>query len=418
MPVKLHGEAQGVVNARTENAGPITIGLSSMSRKLSPALTGQRLVNQFHSAVGHAKYRLWIASPYIGAWNDVKKILGSAWEKLDVRLLVDKDSGFLSRHTLEKFAAHRPIHSLRGLHAKIYVIDKVVLLTSANLTGCAFKNRHEAGFFLDGATGEHFIILYEDFWAQSVEISVEDVPVPKHKPEIADEPHGTDLPDLWKLPIPANAEEKLSGDFSDYQHLLETYGRFVQDYLSCGERDAPTIPIYFETDAFLDFLFHSGDQPSQAFKTEPPRNLSNKDRVYEIAAARDRFRKDVEDKAYHMKPSRTIRRLLKKTHVMSLSPDDVKELATNLNCFARNRLARYNFVSKNKLSLVRAGLRDLNHGEGSPVYRMESCKAVLYGFGRSAIQKTMGYYFPNNFPLRNQNVNAGLRFFGYKVSAK
>ncbi|HEX4137934.1 MAG TPA: hypothetical protein VHY84_25215 [Bryobacteraceae bacterium] len=49
---------------------------------------------------------------------------------------------------------------------------------------------------------------------------------------------------------------------------------------------------------------------------------------------------------------------------------------------------------------------------------MESCKAALHGFGRSAIQETMGYYFPTDFPLRNQNVNAGLRFFGYRVSAK
>lgn len=348
----------------------------------------------------------------------MKKILGAAWEKLDVRLLVDKDSGFLSRDTLEKFEAHRPIHSLRGLHAKIYVIDKVVLITSANLTGCAFKKRHEVGFFLGGATGEHFITLYEDFWTQSVEISVEDVPVPKRQSGTADEPHGTDLPDLWKLPSPANAEDKSSGAFSDYQHFLETYGRFVQDYLSCGKRDAPTIPIYFETDAFLDFLFNWDDQPSQPFKIEPPRNLSNKDRIHEITAARDRFRKEVEDKAYHMGNSRTIRRLLKKTHVMSLSQDEVAELAASLNCFARNRLARHRFVSKNKLSLVRAGLRDLIHGEGSPKYRMEKCSAALYGFGRSSIQETMGYYFPNDFPLRNQNVNAGLRFLGYNVSAK
>jgi hypothetical protein len=55
---------------------------------------------------------------------------------------------------------------------------------------------------------------------------------------------------------------------------------------------------------------------------------------------------------------------------------------------------------------------------GSPVYRMENCKAALHGFGRSSIQETMGYYFPNDFPQRNQNVNAELLFFGYKVSAK
>jgi hypothetical protein len=391
---------------------------SPLSNKLSPALTGQRLVDQLHSAVGLAKHRLWIASPYIGAWKDVKRILGATWEKLDVRVLVDKDSGFLSRDTLERFAAHRPIHSLRGLHAKIYVIDNVVLMTSANLTGCAFKKRHEVGFLFDGAIGERFVTLYEKLWAQSVNISVEALPVQKRPSGTADEPHGAGLPDLWDLPSSPKTRETSSGAFSDYQHFLETYERFVHDYLSCGGRDVSVIPVYFETDAFLDFLFHSGDRPSQPFKIRPPRNLSDADRIREIAAARDRFRKEVEDKAYHMGRSRIIRKLLRKTHVMDLSQEEVAKLATNLNCFGRNGLARYNFVSKNKLRAVRTALRDLIHGEGSPVYRMENCKAALHGFGRSSIQETMGYYFPNDFPLRNQNVNAGLRFFGYPVSAK
>jgi hypothetical protein len=49
---------------------------------------------------------------------------------------------------------------------------------------------------------------------------------------------------------------------------------------------------------------------------------------------------------------------------------------------------------------------------------METCKADLHGFGRSAIQETMGYYFPKEFPLRNQNVDSGLRFFGYNVPVR
>jgi phosphatidylserine/phosphatidylglycerophosphate/cardiolipin synthase-like enzyme len=239
---------------------------SQSTNDQSRALTGQRLVDRLHSLIGHASQRLWIASPYVGAWKDVKKILGATWEKLDVRLLVDKESGFLSRDTMGKFATHRPIRSLRGLHAKIYVVDNTVLLTSANLTGCAFRKRHEVGFLLDGATGQPFIRLYKDFWAQADEVSVEDIPVPKRKSGMTDEPNGMDLPELWKLPSAPSVAEKASGSFSDYQHFLEEYAQFVQDYLSCGDRDEPAIPIYFETDAFLDFLFHSGEQPSQSFQ--------------------------------------------------------------------------------------------------------------------------------------------------------
>ena len=189
--------------------------------------------------------------------------------------------------------------------------------------------------------------------------------------------------------------------------------------MSCGERDESTIPIYFETRAaFLDFLFHSGDQPSQPFRIEAPRELTNSARLREIATARARFKAEVADKTFHLEPSRVVRKLLKRSHVMSLSQDDVSQLARILNCFARNRLARHNFVSKNRLVIVRTALRELIHGDGSPVFRMENCKAALHGFGRSAIQETMGYYFPKDFPIRNQNVNAGMRFLGYRVSAK
>ena len=180
----------------------------STSKKLT-ALTGQRLVDRLHSAVGLAKQRLWIASPYVGAWKDVIKILGATWEKLDVPLLVDKESGFLSRDTMEKFAAHRPIRSLSGLHAKIYVIDDTVLSTSANLTGCAFRKRHEVGFLVDGPAGQPFISLYENFWDKVSKSLFEDIPAPKRGFGATDEPHGTDLPDLWALPRAPNVEEKI-----------------------------------------------------------------------------------------------------------------------------------------------------------------------------------------------------------------
>jgi hypothetical protein len=235
---------------------------------------------------------------------------------------------------------------------------------------------------------------------------------------MGDEPHGTDLPDLWKLPKSPEPGDKASGAFSDYQYFLEKYERFVRDYLTSGVRDVPEVPIYFETDAFLDFLFHYGDQPSQPFKTEPPRSLSDSDRVREIAAARVRFRNSGEDKTYHREPSETIRRLLKQTHVMHLSQAEIREVARSLNCFGRNGLARSRFIRNNRLSVVRKAWHGLIHGRGSPKQRMESCKSTLYGFGRSAIQELMGYYSPNEYPLRNQNVNAGLRFFGYNVSAK
>jgi len=46
---------------------------------------------------------------------------------------------------------------------------------------------------------------------------------------------------------------------------------------------------------------------------------------------------------------------------------------------------------------------------------MNNCASKLFGFGKSATQETLGYYDPDNFPLRNVNTDAGLRFLGYDV---
>jgi PLD-like domain len=108
------------------------------------------LATTLRSLADSAKHRLWVACPYIGSWSAVKRILGSAWQKVDVRMLLDKDSGILARDTIEQFAAHRPVRSLKGLHAKLYIMDNSVLLTSANLTESAFTRRFEAGLVLEG----------------------------------------------------------------------------------------------------------------------------------------------------------------------------------------------------------------------------------------------------------------------------
>lgn len=85
------------------------------------ALKVSELTKDLRSLADSVERRLWVASPYIGSWKAVRKILGSAWQKVDVRLLTDKDSGILAQDTIEQFAAHRPVRSLEGLHAKLYI---------------------------------------------------------------------------------------------------------------------------------------------------------------------------------------------------------------------------------------------------------------------------------------------------------
>jgi len=174
-----------------------------------------------------AERRLWVASPYIGSWKAVSRILGAAWQKVDARLLTDKGSGILAKDTIEEFAKHRPIHSLTGLHAKLYIVDDSVLITSANLTECAFTRRHEAGIVLKGEQAQELIDLYERFWKLAKAVpNLDEIHFTKPKKGTVDQDSGgAPLPKLYELPPPPAAAPKCAGAFADYPSFLEEYRR-------------------------------------------------------------------------------------------------------------------------------------------------------------------------------------------------
>jgi hypothetical protein len=73
------------------------------------------------------------------------------------------------------------------------------------------------------------------------------------------------------------------------------------------------------------------------------------------------------------------------------------------------------FLNGNDLDTIRRSWSGLIHGSGELKLRMNNCNSALFGFGKSAIQETLGYYNPGKFPLRNANKNAWPRFLGYNV---
>jgi hypothetical protein len=99
---------------------------------------------------------------------------------------------------------------------------------------------------------------------------------------------------------------------------------------------------------------------------------------------------------------------------MQLTKSEVETVARHLNCFG-NRLALSRFLKGNDHDTIRKSWSDLIHGSGEVKFRMNNCSSALFGFGKSAIQETLGYYDPAKYPLRNANTNAGLRFLGYNV---
>ena len=203
--------------------------------------------------------RLWIASPYIGSW-EVRKVLGRRWfdgDNIDVRLLTDPDEQLINRNTALRFAEKGTIKKLRGLHAKLFIVDNQVLLTSANLTYSAFARRHEVGIVLDGDAARSAVNQFESWWKMAKDFTMESVlSLPRKRLATAGEDERPGLPDPTDLPAdPGDFGGGFVSIFRDYRDFIEYYKRLANEYERL-KRIWPDLPAYLEVDAFLDYLYH------------------------------------------------------------------------------------------------------------------------------------------------------------------
>jgi len=170
-------------------------------------LTGQELVDVLRKSCDKATKRLWIASPFIGHWATVRRILGRKWiddAGFSIRLITDiLNANNLNYDTLKYFYDRGAIKEIEGLHAKIYIIDNDVLVTSANLTNTAFSKRYEIGVFLHDEEAKNIIEMYEEWWRKIAKnIPSNWMPKIAHKnpKKTEEETAGRPLKTRWRLP--------------------------------------------------------------------------------------------------------------------------------------------------------------------------------------------------------------------------
>jgi hypothetical protein len=399
-------------------------------------LTGQNLINTLRTLCDSVDFRLWIASPYIGSLNSVEKILGGKWlkeSKVSIRLITDvEELSKLSRETISTFENRGMVKSLRGLHAKIYIIDDDVLLTSANLTATAFSKRHEVGCLLKKSGAKNTISLYESWWKGEAERMPfrwwNGLKDRADGNDSSEDKEGKRLPKLWNLPKSSGRRKKIesSKGFLDYISFCARYSDFRSMYAEI-QRIRKDIPLNLEVDGFLDYLFHHDDQPSQKYgklkgrTIIPPRSLNKKRKIKEIEKYSRSFKKWVEegnDISWRLKTSEFIRSKLTRRDIRSITRRDITDIANKLNCMNSLPLNKARFINSenNNLKTIRNAWYILLHGDEDLQVRMTKCRDMLNWFGNSSVQELLGFYFPHKYPIRNSNVNAGLRFFGYAVS--
>lgn len=383
-------------------------------------LSGKQLSEELRQTCEAVERRLWIASPFIGGWANVRRVLGKSWwnRKIDVRLLTDESTG-PNGITLSRFAQQGLIYHLLGLHAKIYIIDDKVLLTSANLTGKAFSSRYEVGVFLSGVEAESAIALFvswvspeigRDFDFKTLER------LSKRNHRQPDDDPLADLPQLWELP-PDPGDFGGDNRFLDYSRFLHFYATLAAEYLTV-QRIWPTLPANFEVDGFIESLYHKL-KLSTEYSTKAPRKLSRADRQSEIRKLAHRFKDraeiDRDDGQWRADHSAIVQELLSKDKIEKLTRAGIEQVLIQLNCMSNDRRRPAMFLKRNTTAVVRDAWTHLLYDSAPVQDRMSRCAERLSHFKESGIQELLGFYDPTTYPLRTKPVNAGLRFFGFDI---
>jgi len=385
-------------------------------------LYGTDLIQTLRREFDKAEKRIYIAVPFIGDWEAVKKIMGTKWtgsSTVEMKILTDtSNDGFIDPVTIRQFLYRGEVRSLRGLHAKIYIIDNSVFLTSANLTGTAFSKRYEICEFFTIQEDHEIIDIFGQWWAASKRVDPSWQPKQATKGTDSEEGNISDLKKLWDLPESAVKVR----NFKDYEDNIIQYNHLLGLYLNDNERLLPNVSSYQELDAFFDYLFHSDPlTPSKVHLSEQERNLTDAQRFSELQRYKRKFKGFLKANPilhnYRTESMDLIREKLGPQEIVNLSRRSLEEVIDSLHTMKSHPLNRYRFLNpdNNKLKTIKEGFKILLHDKRPLPERMELCNSSLNYFGRSSIKELIGWYYPHEYPIMNRNANSGMKFFGYDI---
>ena len=376
-------------------------------------LSGQSLVDTLREHCDQAKKRIWIASPYIGSFKDVQKIIGGNWMRshIDFRVLTDVESGFIRHDTYTAFIAspHTEIRSLFNLHAKIYLIDDWCLLTSTNLTGMAFSARHEVGQVVSGI--EQVVTLFGQWWKKAQ--SVSSLP-PSPSETITDKEDSTKYKVLYKLP------KYTSGASDQFLKKCDQFKEFASLYESVTGRNQQMVregfSLYEELDYFFNFLYH--DHPDK------PSKGCNKNRSLTSREVKQEILRYFELMSMSYAPGRGLWRLDRRNRIRELLPfkagdsprkEKIEEVLECLHCLHSYPINRTKMLSDNDPRSIARAWNKLINAPFINAQLLEEVIGEIKYFGISSASEIIAWYYPEKYPMINLNSESGMRFFGFDI---
>lgn len=376
-------------------------------------LSGQHLVNALREHCDQAKERIWIASPYIGNFKDVQKIIGGNWMRshVDFRVLTDVESGFIRHDTYTQFkeSPNTEIRSLLSLHAKIYLIDDWCLLTSANLTGMAFSARHEVGQVLSGI--ERVVTLFDQWWQKAQAVS--SLP-PSPSKTLTNREDSIKYKALYKLP------KYTSGASDQFLKKCDQFKEFASLYESVTGRNQQMVregfSLYEEVDYFFNYLYHyHPDEPSKEY-TKEVRSLTSREVKQEI-------RRYFKLMSMSYAPGSGLWRLDRRDRIREILPfeiqspkkEEIKEVLGCLHCLYGYSWNKPKILSENNPRSIARAWNKLINAPFIDAQLIEEVIGEIKYFGMSSACELIAWYYPEKYPMINSNSESGMRFFGFDI---
>ena len=380
---------------------------------MNTILSGQNLVNALREHCDQAKKRIWIASPYIGNFKDVQKIIGGNWMRshVDFRVLTDVESGFIRHDTYTQFkeSPNTEIRSLLSLHAKIYLIDDWCLLTSANLTGMAFSARHEVGQVLSGI--ERVVTLFDQWWQKAQAVS--SLP-PSPSKTLTNREDSIKYKALYKLP------KYTSGASDQFLKKCDQFKEFASLYESVTGRNQQMVregfSLYEEVDYFFNYLYHyHPDEPSKEY-TKEVRSLTSREVKQEI-------RRYFKLMSMSYAPGSGLWRLDRRDRIREILPfeiqspkkEEIKEVLGCLHCLYSYSWNKPKILSENNPRSIARAWNKLINAPFIDAQLIEEVIGEIKYFGMSSACELIAWYYPEKYPMINSNSESGMRFFGFDI---
>ena len=384
-------------------------------------LFGNELVQELRKRAEKVQKRLWICVPYLGKTDAVLKIIGKNWlenEAVEVRLLTDvSDMKAINTVMLKTFHERGDVRTLTGVHAKIYIIDDSVLITSANLTETAFSKRYEIGVFIENAT--EFVLSFQTWWLKANKLSSLDTAKIYKLAKDKDELTTINLPKIWDLPKSPEKVTKKKTEYSKYDRILIDYDDFSTKYQKV-QRIWEREPIYLEIDGLFNFMFHEETMPSKDFYKKQSRALTETEQINEIQKWVKMYKiwndkQELDDIEWRKSNTKIVQQLLSTIKIQDIEAVVIKEILDCLNSMNSYAINKTRVLSNNKVEDIKNAFYQLIYGEGTVASRISNCERSIKFFGKSSTNELIGCFYPEKYPLINQNSISGLRFFGYQT---